>query len=125
MLVTCPPTRSERFSNRIFSVQNKSTNTALETSKMSAMTLTPWREKELVSRSHCLWASHKITCNNEHQCCQIIIEWKDFFVVAHLHRVPLVSINFCFRTQAFLERFALKKIADPLDHIDVCLFLLG
>ena len=33
----------------------------------------------------------QITCNNEHQCCQVITEWKKLFVVAHVCSIPSVS----------------------------------
>ena len=32
----------------------------------------------------------QITCNNEHQRCQIIAEWTEIFKVAHLCDVPIV-----------------------------------
>ena len=81
-------------------VQNSSTNTVLTASNVQALTFIPWREKELVSPSLSLGFT-QTTCDNEHQCCQIITEWKEPFMVAHLCGVPLVLGLWCVQIQNF------------------------
>ena len=56
MLLPYPLTHSEGFSIELFGVQDNSTNTVLTASKVEAVTLSPWRERELVSLSLSLWA---------------------------------------------------------------------
>ena len=53
-------------------------------------------ERELVSLS---LRFTQITCNNEHQCCQIIIQEKDTFVVIHLCSISPFSVFWCVRIQ--------------------------
>ena len=69
----------------------------------------------------------QISCNNDHQYCQICNEWKELFMVAHLCGVPLVQglwygcqtkttgkqhigvSDMCFRMLPLGCRFARKK----------------
>ena len=39
------------------------------------------------------------TYNNEHQCCQVVTEWKKLFVVTHLSGIPPFSDRWCVRIQ--------------------------
>ena len=70
-------------------MQNHSTNTELTAAKVQAVTIIPWTERELVSLI--LWASLRSVTSSEHQCCQIITEWTEPFMVGHLHGVPMAS----------------------------------
>ena len=86
MLLTCPLTQSHGCSIELSGVQNNSTNTVLTVSKV------------LVSLS---LGVTQITDNNEHQCCPIITEWKELFMVAHLCGVPLAPGLWCVWFQNF------------------------
>ena len=76
MLLPCSLTRSEGFSIELFGVQNN-----------------------FVERKGT--CEYQITCDNEHQCCQIINEWEELYMVAQLCGVPLVPCLWCVRIQNF------------------------
>ena len=72
-----------------FGVQNNSIKTVRTASKLQAgHTFTG--EKRNLSISLSLGFT-QITCNSEHQCCQVITEWEKPFVVGHMCGVPIVS----------------------------------
>ena len=69
VLLVLPPclfTWSERFSIELFGVQNNSTKTDFNASRIYTVTCIPLRERELVSLSLSLGFT-QITGNNEHQ----------------------------------------------------------
>ena len=43
--------------------------------------------------------STQITYNSEKKCCQLITEWEQFIMFAHLYGVPMVSGLLCIRIQ--------------------------
>ena len=94
MLLTCPLTRSEGFYIELFGLQNNSRNVVLSSSKV--LVFIPLRERELVSLS---LGFCQITCDNEHQCYQVVAEWKETFVLIHLCSIPPFSVFWCVRIQ--------------------------
>ena len=63
----------------------------------------------------------QITYNSEKQCCQLIAEWEQFIMVAHLYGVTLVSGLLCIRTQRSSNSFLSFFI--QLSHVSEVLVL--
>ena len=55
----------------------------------------------------------QITCNNEHQCCQVITERKETFLVAHLCSIPPFSGCWCVWIQSRLTSCQSFSIPEP------------
>ena len=79
MLLPYPLTRSEGFSIELFSGQTQILSWLLQMCKQWHSF--PGERSEIVSLS---LGFTQITDNNKHQCCQIITDWQEMFMVAHL-----------------------------------------